>query len=131
MPLPTTERKMFDRLLEKVLKSLPPAVSELLEQVPVIVDDEPTEQILREISAGASTSPSELCGLHWGIPLGSRSMLDGEPVLDRIAIFRGPILRLSGGVRSELRKQIHITLLHEIAHHFGMDEEELEMMGYG
>lgn len=131
-PIPTSEREIFDDLLEDVLSGLPTEVAQLLKELPVIVDDEPTEQILRDmgIRADDPRAPSDLCGLHWGIPLGSRSVLDGEPELDRILIFRGPILRLAGKRKAELRKQIRITVLHEIGHHFGLDEDDLEKLGY-
>jgi predicted Zn-dependent protease with MMP-like domain len=123
-------RDRFDSLLENVLAELPDFVREQLDEVPVIVEDEPNAAILEDMGLRGG-EPSDLCGLHSGIPLTERSptapSLEGSSIL----IFRGPILRLADGDESALEEEIRITLLHEIGHHFGFSEEELEAMGYG
>lgn len=123
-------RKQFDKILESVISELPENVRELLNEVPVIVEDEPSREILRELDAVNDGEPSDLCGLHSGIPITEKSVQDANPVNPVILIFRGPILRLAEGDLEELEEQIKITLLHEIAHHFGFSEEDLEKIGF-
>lgn len=124
-------RKHFDELLEKILGELPDYVSRMLEEIPVIVDDEPSNEILTRMGLKARLGESDLCGLHSGRPLNERSVLDGDAYPDTIRIFRGPIERTAGNEPGELENQIRITLLHEIGHHFGLEEDELEELGYG
>jgi predicted Zn-dependent protease with MMP-like domain len=130
--LDAEKRAVFDRHLEEILDGLPPDVRELLEEISLVVDDEPSEDVMKAL--GISTEDGEepdVCGLHSGIPLSSRSILDGDyPEPELIRLFRGPIFRLAGRKRGELRKQIQITLLHELGHHFGLSEERLAELGY-
>ncbi|MCM2277618.1 MAG: metallopeptidase family protein [Oligoflexia bacterium] len=124
-------RARFERVLERVLDELPPEIMELLADVPLIVEDEPSKAVRREMGLEDQAGPSDLCGAHWGVPLSARSV--SEPVFEpeRILLFRGPILRLAGESEAELEEQIRVTLLHEIGHHFGLTEEDLEDLGYG
>ncbi len=130
-------REMFDRILDAEVASLPAALHELLGEVPLIVDDEPSGALLE--SLGMEAGLEDLCGLHEGRPLTERSVEDGPMVPDRMMLFRGPIMRLAGYVGAdpseaalrELKEQVRITLLHEIGHHFGLDEADLAALGYG
>lgn len=124
-------REEFDRLLEEVFAQLPGYVREKLEEVPVIVEDEPDDELRLDMGETELDEPSDLCGLQHGVPLTEKSDFLAEMSAPVIMIFRGPIFRLSEGSSSELRKQIRITLLHEIGHHFGFSEEQLHAMGYG
>ncbi len=124
------ERTEFDQIFEEVLDSLPDEVAELLEEVPVIVEDEPSRAILAEFGIEARTGEADLCGLHAGLPLSERSVFEPSTGPTRICLFRGPILRLADGRPRALKKQIRITLLHEIGHLFGFDEEKLKELGY-
>lgn len=124
-------REEFDRILDEVFAELPGYVSEKLEEVPVIVEDEPSNEIRRDLGETDLAEPSDLCGLQHGVPLTEKSDFYLEMSTPVIMLFRGPIRRLSGKSQRELRKQIRITLLHEIGHHFGFSEEELHAMGYG
>ena len=128
-------RDEFDRLLDAEVAGLPEALHGLLAEVPLIVEDEPDRRLLEDLGI---KSGGDLCGLHEGVALTERSVEDGARMPDRMMLFRGPILRLAGvgprwtsRKRQELRQQIHITLLHEIGHHFGLDEDDLERAGYG
>jgi len=132
------DRQMFDKVLDQAIAELPPRLHELLEEVPLIVEDEPGEALMDEMEVGEG----DLCGLHWGVALTERSVDAGggdhPGVPDRMMLFRGPILRLSRCVdvgrgrhgSAELYRQVKITLLHEIGHHFGLDEDDLEGLGY-
>lgn len=130
MRLTPADRAEFDDRLEEVLEELPEDIQELLQSVPLIVEDEPSLEIQRDFGIRPSQKGSDLCGLHWGVPLGERSILDPAGYPDQVFLFRGPILRLAGRNSKELSRQILITLLHELGHHFGMSEERLRELGY-
>ncbi len=127
-------RHHFDCQLEAVLQELPPEVHRLLDEVPLIVDDYPSPAMCRRVGV---RRPDELCGLYDGIPLTHRSVADSGVPSDVIHIFRAGILRMAGyrrdgtGDERRLREQIRITILHEVGHHFGLTEEDLEELGYG
>jgi len=122
-------RRRFDELLEEILESLPDNIHEVMEEVPLIVEDEPPDYLLDEMDI--DPDETDLCGLHWGIPLTERSVQHSGTMPDRMMLFRGPIIRTAGNRRSDVREQIRITLLHEIGHHFGLNEEDLNALGYG
>jgi predicted Zn-dependent protease with MMP-like domain len=115
----------FYELVERALGGLPPELSDLLDNVAIVVDDWP----------GYSTplvadGPDEtLYGLYEGVPLTERGAGYYGMLPDKITIFRGPLERDFS--RRELEEQIRITVVHEIAHHFGIDEERLEELGWG
>ncbi len=126
-------RARFDRVLEEVLAELPDQVVRILDEVPLIVEDHPSPEIMREKNL---RSPDELCGLHDGIPL---IFPEARPARDRpegIFLYRAGVLASSVNRRgrvslSELRRQIRITILHEVGHHYGLSEEDLDELGYG
>jgi len=127
------ERELFDDLLEDVLAALPENLHELLEKVPLIVEDYPADAVLDELDIDDA---SMLCGLHSGIPLTERSVEHSATMPETIHIYRDGILNcsLDRHRRVNLRKlerQIRITVLHEIGHHFGLDEDDLRELGYG
>jgi len=119
--------------LERVLAELPPAVHRLLEQVPLHVEDYPPPEVLKE---KGMDDPDELCGLFTGVALTERSVEDSGRLPDVVTIYRLGILAAArdedGRVRAgRLREEIRITILHELAHFHGLDEEQLEELGYG
>jgi len=127
----TKERKRFDTLLERVLDSLPPRLHELLDQTPLIVEDFPDPKLLAELDM--DPEEESLCGLHSGIPLTERSVEFGHDPLETIHLFRRGIIDEAGGWEAgdeAVIDEIHITLLHEIGHHFGLEEDDLEALGY-
>ncbi|MEM6750590.1 MAG: metallopeptidase family protein [Planctomycetota bacterium] len=134
--LSTRLRQLFDRLLEDELAALPPQYLELMDEIPLIVEDEPSGLLLDEMGMGPD---DDLAGLHWGTPLTERSVEAAPDAPDRMMLFRGPIVRMAGfslrdrgpEALEELRRQVHITLLHELGHHVGLDEDDLDALGYG
>ena len=124
----SAQRERFDALLEQ----LPGELRQLMEEVPLIVEDEPGAALKEDL---ALDEAGELLGLHWGTPLTDRSVSMPWGLPDRMMLFRGPILRIAGWRRGRseraLAEQIRITLLHEIGHHFGLDEDQLAELGYG
>ena len=115
----------FYELVERALEGLPPELSELLDNVAIVVDDWPEDS-----TPLVSDDPDEtLYGLYEGVPLTQRGASYYGMLPDRITIFRRPLER--DFPREELEEQIRITVVHEIAHHFGFDEDRLEELGWG
>ncbi len=138
------QRRRFDDLLRDVLDALPDGILELLEEVPLVVEDRPSEEearsLLREQGqpdgpADVAAMRAELCGLHEGTMLTERRVEDPVDTPERIRLFREGIVRIAGGWRGpdadrHVAEEIRITLLHEIGHHFGLEEEDLFDLGY-
>jgi len=122
------ERDQFDALVEKVLDELPDPIRDRLEEVPLIVEDTVDPGLMDEL---ALEHPHQLCGLHSGVPLTDRSVEAPPDLPDQIVIYREPIRRLARQLREPTIRQVRITILHEIGHHFGLDEDDLEELGYG
>lgn len=115
----------FYELVERALEDLPPELAELLDNLAILVEDwpDPGTQLVSE-------SPGEnLYGLYEGVPLTERGGGYHGIMPDRITIFRGPLER--DFPWHELEEQVQITVVHEIAHHFGFEEERLEELGWG
>ena len=115
----------FYELVERALEGLPPELSALLDNVAIVVDDWP------EYSTPlVPEDPDDtLYGLYEGVPLTERGVWYYGTLPDKITIFQGPLER--DFPREELEEQVRITVVHEIAHHFGLDEERLEELGWG
>jgi predicted Zn-dependent protease with MMP-like domain len=105
----------FDDHVRAALDLLPPAIAAALENVVVVVEDEHPDD-------------PDLFGLYEGVPLPERGDMAGEQP-DRITIFRLP-LECEFDDPTELEAEIRITVLHEIGHYFGLDEERLADLGY-
>jgi predicted Zn-dependent protease with MMP-like domain len=125
-------RRLFDEQLELVLAELPPLVKKLMDDVPLVVDDFPSPEIMRRARV---CHPGQLCGLYTGIPLIHRSVDQSGVPSDVIHLFRLGILnesRCKGAIEvDELRRQIRKTILHEYGHHHGLTERDLRELGYG
>lgn len=137
------ERDRFDELLERVLEDLPPRVHELLEEIPLIVEDRPSDDLIRLLAREAGEDeaealremPDALCGLHTGVALTERSVEASAELPDQIQIFRRGIIAMAGGwdgpdAEDAIAEEIRITILHEVGHHFGLDEDDLYDLGY-
>jgi predicted Zn-dependent protease with MMP-like domain len=127
------DRQRFDAQVDKVLAGLPPQIHEILERVPMHVEDYPSEDVMR---SRRIRYRDDLCGLYTGIPLTERSIMHSGTLPDVITLYREGILRASadrrGRIRNDqLREQIRITILHELGHHHGMTEYDLRELGYG
>ena len=116
------KRARFARLVARALDELPPFFVERMRNIQIVVDDEPSEEQRPEDGA-------DLLGLYEGVPLTGRGA--GEPYLpDRISIFRGPIERMTASPRRQA-EIVRDTVVHEIAHHFGISDERLRELGLG
>ena len=131
------ERERFDRLVEDAIEALPRRVRELLDEVPVVVLDQPDDTMLRDLGVGAGDEEAldEICGLHTGTALTERSVAHSHDLPTVVHLFRRGIVSLAGGWESpspdeDVYEEIRTTLLHEIGHHFGLDEDDLADLGY-
>lgn len=107
----------FDELVADALDEIPDDLWDLVDNVAVVV---------REGSEGSS-----LLGLYDGVPLTERSRGYGESMVmpDRITIFRRPILAMARD-EAEVVRQVRVTVIHEVAHHFGIDDARLRDLGW-
>ncbi len=111
----------------RVLDRLPRQFRNGLRNVEFVVEERPSVELLR--AEGLDPLLDTLYGIYQGVPLPDRSSLDPPLLPDKITIFAAPLLRDFPDPK-ELREEIRITVLHEIAHYFGMDEEDVEGLGY-
>ena len=107
----------FDGLVAEALDGIPPELASLIDNVVVLVEPEP------------SADEPHLLGLYDGVPLTSRDSSYTFLPPDRILIYRGPLLRLCESA-AELVEEVRITVVHEIAHHFGIDDDRLHDLGW-
>lgn len=125
---PDHELDEFERAAQEAFESLPEPLRERVENVHIVVEERPSIETLRRLGSSRSTL---LLGLYEGIPLTKRGMWYGMyPVVpDKITLYRKNIEAV---VRSqdELRHKIRDVLIHEIAHYYGMDEDEVRNAGY-
>jgi predicted Zn-dependent protease with MMP-like domain len=106
----------FEQTVQEALDALPAELLRAVENVEIVVDDEPP--------AGAP-----LLGLYRGVPLPRRTSGYSGALPDRITIYRGPLERLYGGDPDVLRERIRHVVFHEIAHYFGISDQRLRDLG--
>jgi predicted Zn-dependent protease with MMP-like domain len=120
--------KDFERMAEEAVESLPTMFRDAMQNVRIIVENEPESASRRR---GGFRSSNLLLGLYHGVPLSQRGTAYGAwPVVpDTITIYRLNILEVAAGP-AEVPKIVRDTIIHEIGHHFGMDEQEIREAGY-
>ena len=117
-------REEFEALVEEALEQLPEEFQEALENVAVMVEEEPSDDDLEGVGIDPEDPDhDDLLGLYQGVPLPQR---DGfySALPDRVLVFRGPILRAADNRRQVIR-EIRETVQHELGHYFGLEEDEL------
>jgi predicted Zn-dependent protease with MMP-like domain len=112
------DAERFDALVDRALDGIPEELAALVQNVVVLVEDEPPEG-----------EPDDLLGLYDGVALTERDSTVTMQLPDRIFIFRGPLLDFVES-EEELVEEVRITVVHEIAHHFGIDDHRLHELGY-
>ena len=124
----------FEELVEDALDKMPEQFMADMENVAVVIADEPTEDELNRIDDDGQPAGTwhgdEILGLYSGVPLTERYYDDfdgGFP--DVITIFKGPHERCFGS-RAQIAEEVRKTVIHEIGHHFGLDDARLHEMGY-
>jgi predicted Zn-dependent protease with MMP-like domain len=111
-------REEFEEAVADALDAVPPEFARTMSNVVVLVEDD-------------APGGDELFGLYEGTPLTQRGDWWAAGSLpDRITIFRNPTTRACGS-RGEVVRQVRVTVLHEIAHHFGIDDARLDELGWG
>jgi predicted Zn-dependent protease with MMP-like domain len=124
-------RQRFERLVARTLDDLPARVVSMLDNVEIIVEDEPTADQLTSGQGYAGLAEGDeqtLFGLYEGTPL-IQCGSDYHLVLpDRITLFRGPLERACQSPQA-MAREMRITVLHELGHHLGLDEEQLALYG--
>jgi predicted Zn-dependent protease with MMP-like domain len=107
----------FEEHVERAVDSLPPELRKAMSNVEIVVEDQNPED-------------PDLYGLYLGIPLTERDTGYAGVLPDKIAIYRQPLVEEFGDDPEVLEDEIRITVLHEIAHHFGIDEDRLTELGW-
>ncbi len=110
------ERAEFDELVADALDGLPPDIAAVTDNVAVFVEDDSPEGL-------------RLLGRYEGVPLTERTSAYLLAMPDRITIYRNSILAMCSSA-DEVHRQVRITVVHEIAHHFGIDDDRLHELGY-
>ena len=123
----------FESAVEEALGCIPERFLDALENVAVVVEDEPNDYHLETLEdpdcLGASVCDNELLGLYDGVSLPDRADGYDSDVPDVITVFKGPHERCFGS-RAEIVEEIGKTVVHEIGHYFGIDDARLYEMGY-
>lgn len=118
----------FERLVARALDRLPPEFQAHLENVSVEIAEEPDAALLESMGMNPDDPEDTLFGLYEGTPLTER-FHDDVLLPDRVTIFRRPLLEWCE-TEDEVVEEVRVTVLHEIGHFFGMDEQRLEELGY-
>jgi len=112
----------FGELVQQALAGLPPLYARLAQEVSVVVEEEPPPEILEDLELD---SADDLLGLYQGLSLAEESFFQaGGQQPARIAIYRGPILRLCT-TAEEVRREIRDTVVHELGHHVGLSDDQM------
>jgi predicted Zn-dependent protease with MMP-like domain len=110
-------RERFEELVAEALDTVPEELTRLIDNCVVLVEDD------------APDDDPDLLGLYDGVPLTERDSTYVMAVPDRITIFRNPTLAMCES-EDEIVDEVRVTVVHEIAHHFGIDDDRLHELGY-
>jgi predicted Zn-dependent protease with MMP-like domain len=116
----------FERLVAEALDQLPPFFQEKMDNVEVLVQPWPSRSDL--LSVGLN-SRHHLLGLYQGVPLTARTQGYNLVPPDTITLFQRPIERVAGDDPEAIREQVRHTVIHELAHHFGISDDRLRELG--
>ena len=112
----------FDAWIQEALAGLPARFAALAAEVSIVVEEEPSAEVLQDLEL---ESPDDLLGLYQGVSIDERSFFQPAGELPaRIAIYRDPILRLCR-TKAEVIHEVRDTVVHELGHHVGLDDEEM------
>ena len=118
----------FEAAVGNALDAIPDELAAEMDNVVVLVRDEPEPELLTEADYDADGLPT-LLGLYDGVPLTERDDSWSMALPDRILVFKGPLERWCS-TREELVEEIEVTVIHEVAHHFGIDDDRLHELGW-
>jgi predicted Zn-dependent protease with MMP-like domain len=123
------DRERFEELVGEALDRVPSELTRLMDNVVILVEDEPESGVSGRVAGGVADG-SELLGLYEGTPLTERGGWYAGVLPDRITVYRLPTLRICATAEQVVR-QVGVTVAHEIGHHFGIDDARLHELGYG
>lgn len=115
----------FERLVREALEMIPKEFRSHMDNVQIVIEEDLTDEMRADLGIPEDET---LFGLYDGVPLTERTFEDTS-LPDRITIFRGPLLD-EFTKPTELRREVARTVIHEIAHHFGIDEDRLAELGW-
>ncbi len=110
----------------RALEEIPEEFLDKLENLDIFVEEVPSPELLKSLGM---TDRDLLFGLYQGVPRPGKSFFQGQTLPDRIILFQQPILSICR-TENDILKQIKKTLVHEIAHHFGLSEARIRQLGY-
>lgn len=116
------DRRRFEQLAEEAFDALPEELLGYVDNVVFLVEDWPDAEILQDMEI---ESREGLLGLYQGVSLAERSVTTGGALPDQILLYQRPIEHWAREDGLDVYDVIYDTLLHEIGHHFGLDEEDL------
>lgn len=119
-------REDFEQLVAEALDALPEEIQRYMDNVAVTIAEWPSRA---DLARTGHRSPYELLGLYQGVPLTRRGVGYNLVPPDRIVLYRGPIEAIAH-TPAAVREQVQRTVVHEIAHHFGISDERLRELGY-
>lgn len=122
------DREQFEHLVREAVEGLPDALRAKMTNVAIVVRDEPSWSDLHEARRIGEDDPDGLFGLYRGVPLPERGSHYDKVLPDLITIYQATHEAESDSLE-ELREEVRITVRHEIAHHFGIDDDRLEELG--
>ena len=117
----SVDRERFEDLVRRALAELPPEIAQRIENVDVLVEEWPTRE---QLASGRVPAGSTLLGLYQGVPLTKRTHGYNMIAPDRITIFQRPLERLARD-EEDLVRRVRDTVVHEVAHHFGISDPRL------
>lgn len=118
-------RQQFERLVRKALDGLPPSIRQRMDNVDVVVREWPSRE---DLEWAEVEDRYDLFGIYQGVPLTERTYYD-MALPDKITIFQRPI-EAACTTRAEVVREVRVTVIHEVAHHFGLSDAELEQTEY-
>jgi len=131
------EPERFGELVQEALRDLPPPFAARLQNVQVVTEERPSRKTLRQMGL-SGRGDDTLLGLYQGTSLMDRTSDYGNVLPDRIILYREPVLDEAYATQQDdetfedaVRAVVRDTVLHEVGHHFGMREEDLDDLGYG
>ena len=116
----------FERVVQEVLAELPQDLRKALDTVQIVVQESPRSD---DLDRSGMEPNGDLYGIFDGVSLPEKSAVNPDPFPDRVVLFRRALLE-DFPRKAELKREIRITLIHELGHFFGMDEDDLAARGY-
>ena len=123
------KKRYFEQTVREVVDSLPEELKTRLENVAILIEEEPADGLEDSLEEGEDKE-QELLGLYHGVSQKDRGFWYGNTLPDRIIIYRRPLERISSNLE-DLRENIRQTVIHEIGHYFGFNEEDLRKLERG